>query len=280
MVARCDVQEVGIELGRGFVWTTARTTGAFRLDKRQDVEAQVSQTVKDMIAGSLTGTKFGYNFFTDPDPKGTFDKITTALQTNLAKGPAGPLKPEQVRITDVGATVRIAEDIVRSAGTGSVEIPAGTTLGIDSNPRATAAAPPSASSFKSLTITPSPGIVVKKDGAPVARLRAIGVSGGVVKITGIELLGEAAQAAQTEKGVLGLLDLGLSLYQGLPPALAMQKAVLDDPNAVIVPGITRGIIESALQSALTAWVATNGGQPGGVDLTAILGSPASSGTGK
>ncbi len=281
LVARCDVQTVNLDLSSGSAWTTARTTGAVGFDERKDVEARVSQSLKDMVAGSPIGTKFGYNLFTDPDPKGTLDKIAAALKTNLAKGPSGPLKAENVRITDVGASLKITEDIVRSAGTGSVEIPAGTTLGVDSNPRATAAAPPGPSSFGSVTITPSPGITVKKDGAGVARLTAIQVAGGVVKITGLELLGAAKAAAETEKGALGLLDLSLRLAQGLPPALAMQKVVLDNPNAVIVPGITRGIIESALQSALTAWIAKNGTHPGGVDLTGILGpSPANAGTGK
>ena len=63
------------------------------------------------------------------------------------------------------------------------------------------------------------------------------------------------------------------MSQGLPPALALAKVALDNPTAVIVPGITRGTIERALQSALDAWVAKNGTKPGGQDLSGVLARP-------
>ena len=105
-----------------------------------------------------------------------------------------------MRITNVGATLRITEDIVRVRHQ-VVEIPAGTEIGINTNAHATAAAPPSASSIGSVKLS-SRGITVKKDGAPVVAVKAIQVAGGVVRVTALELLGEAKKAAETEEGLL------------------------------------------------------------------------------
>jgi hypothetical protein len=269
VVARCDIERIYIWLGTESVSTSAHTSGAIGVDPRQDLEADVSAFVKSALAGSPIVTKFGYNPFTDPDPKGTLDQVAAAVRANLAGGGPSPLKASDVGISNVGATLRITEDIVKAQGAGAVEILAGTEIGVDTNPHATFGAPPSASSIKSVKLT-SGGITVKKDGAPVVRVKAVEVAGGVVKVTDLELLGEAKAAAEKEQGLWSTVDTMIRLGQGLPPGLAMAKVALDDPRAVIVPGITRGTIESALQSALNDWVAKNGTKPGGQDLSGIL----------
>jgi hypothetical protein len=91
--------------------------------------------------------------------------------------------------------------------------------------------------------------------------------------TDIEMLGEAKAAAEKEQAGQAAIDILGNMAQGLPPGLALAKTVLDNPQAVIVPDITRAIIEQAFQGALTAFVAKNGSSVGGFDLSAILGSP-------
>ncbi len=268
-VARCDVDKVIIWLGTSQVSTSAHTSGSFGVDPRQNLEADVSAFVRNALAGSPIVEKFGYNPFTDPDPKGTLDQVAAKVKANLAGGDPSPLNASDVGITNVGATLKITEDIVTSQGAGSVEILAGTEIGVDTNPHATFGALGSASSIKSVAIT-SGGIMVKKDGAPVVRIKAVQVAAGLVKVTDLELLGEAKAAAEKERGLLTAFDALYRLGQGLPPALAMAKVALDDPRAVIVPGITRATIESALQSALNDWVAKNGTKPGGQDLSGVL----------
>jgi hypothetical protein len=268
----CDVTHVVMDIRRGNVGVDTKSLGLGK-DISSKVREQVSKAFLDLMAGGWLGE--GYDFFKDPDPKGTLDKIVATIKGNLAKQPADDRKSEitaeKVKITNVGATITMSQDIVQGAGSGSLQIKAGTDLRLDANPNATAAAPPTAASIKSVRIS-SDNVIVKKDDAPVARVKALEVSAGVVKITDIELLGEAKALAEKEQGVIAGAAALANVARGLPPGLALAKTILDNPQAVIVPGITRAIIERAFQDALTAFVAKNGSTIGGFDLSAVLGS--------
>ena len=125
----------------------------------------------------------------------------------------------------------------------------------------------------------SAGIEVIKDGARVATLDRITIHrGGSVSLDRITLHGEAERLAEGESGLWALLaGIPVAIATGRTEGLTAGAELAHQRGAdrpVIVPGLTRVMIEAQLQRAFTQLLAEHGRTAiPGVDLGSVLGVP-------
>jgi hypothetical protein len=283
LVDRTDVKKIEIGLSAGYIIPTVETAGGIGLDASSTVWLELHAWLKAALGGVLplgTSTSM-YDAFADPDPQATAGKILDALVKHASSGSkgSGGLTADKVTVRSVGARVRTTAEIKQEQDGAGIVIPASTVIGLTVEGGGTiagltAAQTPQqmfdAAKVKRVRLT-SAGITVVKDGKPVASITEITLAGGKVKVTGLQLLGEALEAAETEAGLRALASILAGQAAGMPPELAKAKTILDNPQATLVPGITRAKIETALQKALDDFVAKHGSTLGGVDLSSVLG---------
>ena len=198
-------------------------------------------------------------------------------------GGGGDVGAADISNISVGATLVVN----RGFAQGKLRIAPGTAVGIQVDSGASiaklqgagqgTAALAAAADVQALHLSSS-GVEVVKDGQPVATIDRLTIRRGTVTVDKITLLGEAARAADTERGIWVLLGGILGAAESGEPIgfpIGANNTVNEGKDKpVVVPGYVRGLIESELQAAFTELLATKGRSliPG-VDLGSILGVP-------
>jgi hypothetical protein len=229
-----------------------------------------------------------YDPLRDTDPQETLKALVTNLQAMPSDG-SSDVSAQDISKISVGATITITNGFEQIDGGTGLKIAPGTavTVQIDSGASVAglqgagqgAAAIAAAANIQAIHAS-SAGITVVKDGKPVASINALTIRrGGQVKIDSITLLGEAAEAAESERGLRLLAGAigGLAQTNGEPFGAAAGIARTAEDHAdtpTVVPGIVSGLLESKLQAAFTELLAKQGRTiiPG-VDLGSVLGVP-------
>jgi hypothetical protein len=304
-----DVRLVDDELGDGFIDQTStaraslgetvgqiiRRTVVDRARTRPD-PVPPTYTSSDRPTGQGPPPYFGHNEappalagpydpLQDPDPQGTLAALAANLGAMPSEGEHDEISAAELSRLTVGATITVNKGVEQLDGGTGLRIAAGTavSLQVDSGasvPKLKAeagkgtAAIAAAADIQAIHASSS-GVQVIKDGKPIATIDRLTIArGGAVKIDHLTLLGEAAEAASTERGLWSLVGgiLGAEQARENPFAAASATGISDDP--VVVPGIARGILEGKLQTALTDLLATHGRTlVPGVDLGSVLGVP-------
>jgi len=228
-----------------------------------------------------------YDPFADADPKATLDALVDNFKAMPSEGES-EVKAEDLGKLSVGATVLVNHPFEQvEAGTG-LRIAAGTAVSMQVDSGASvpkligagkgAAALAAAADVQAIHVSSS-GIEVLKDGKPLATIDRLTISKGHVKIDHISLLGEAAEAAKTEKALHDLKGgaAGFAESGGIPFGflLGMQNTINDHADEpVFVPGFVSALLEAKLQAAFTELLAKQGRTiiPG-VDLGSVFGVP-------
>jgi hypothetical protein len=300
-----DVRTVDDEWGDGMIDVTgtarssiAETVGTIIAKTALDTKRQFPVAPALDTRGPLTGqgppTPRGgasdllpaYDPLADTNPQETL----RALVTNLQAMPGGGsnVGAEDVSKVSFGATFvanRLFEKVENGTG---LRIAAGTAVSVQLDSGASipklkegagqgTAAFAAAADIQALHLSSS-GIEVVKDGKPIATINVLTISRGKVNIDSITLVGEAAEAADTERGVWVILGGLIGAAQsGVPGGFAIgaQDTMNEGKDRpVVVPGLVRGLLESKLQAAFTELLATQGRSViPGVDIGSVLGVP-------
>jgi hypothetical protein len=239
-----------------------------------------------------TGGAFGdrlpaYDPLQDANPQETLAALVANLNAMPSDG-AGDVSAQDISKISVGATIVVNSLVEQIEGGTGVRIPGGTPVSLQIASGASvaglkgagqgAAGVAAAAAIQAIHLSSS-GIQVIKDGKPVATIDRLTISQGQVKIDHVSLLGEAADAAQTERsvrdvkgGVGGLIESG-----GIPFGflLGFADAVNSGSDTpVFVPGLVKSSLEEKLGAAFTKLLAEHGRTAiPGVDLGSLLGVP-------
>ncbi len=293
-VTTVDVRTVNDEWGDGMLDFTGTARGTIA-DTVASIIAHTPLHRSRMRAPTMGSPRApaaplppAYNPLQDENPMATIDALILGFNS-LPAGGTSDVSARDVSSITAGATLTINDGFEQLENGTGVRIAAGTSLSVNvasgaSIAQLRGAAPgapgiAAAADIQSIGVS-SAGIEVIKDGARVATLDRITIHrGGSVSLDRITLHGEAERLAQGESGLWALL-LGLPVAvatgggaEGLAAGaeLAHQRGA-DRP--VIVPGLTRAMIEIQLQRAFTQLLAEHGRTAiPGVDLGAVLGVP-------
>jgi hypothetical protein len=225
-----------------------------------------------LLAGSNMATA-GYDPLADPDLAGTLNHIRSNFTAMPSSG--GEVGAADVSHINLFGDATVHGPVTAGAGKGSVTIDGSVHVsaelrgtGADLAAGAKAGHSPQ---IERLTLSGT-SIIVRSDGADIARLDSIVVSfGGQVSIERMTLLGRAAEMAGVESGVR-LLGLLLELGQGTSSdRLAVADRNLPNLDAQLVPGMTRAMIEQALTQAVVQFIRQHSGLLPGLDLSEIFG---------
>jgi hypothetical protein len=311
-VTTSDVRLVDDELGDGFIDQTktaqdsiAETVGQIIRRTIVDRARYIADPTREPIGGDKpTGQgpppNFGrheppmpkspptddrpspYDPLKDPDPLGTVDALANNLKAMPSEGKSDKITSEEITGLTVGATIVVNKPVDKIEGGTGVHIDAGTAISLQVDSGASipklqgagqgAAAIAAAADIKAIHASSS-GLIVLKDNKPVASLDRVTVSrGGTVKIDHVTLLGEAADAARSERGMWALIGGVLGAEQLRENPLYSGDGISTEP--VIVPGFVKGTLEDKLQEAFTDLLKNQGRTLiQGVDLGAVLGVP-------
>ena len=221
-----DVRTVDDELGDGMIDVTgtarssiAETVGTIIAKTALDRKRQFPGTPVLDTRGPLTGqgppARGGaadllpaYDPLADPNPQETLQALVTNLQA--MPGGGGDVGAEDVSSISAGATIVVNRQFEQVENGTGLRIASGTAVSVKLDSGASipklkgagqgTAALAAAADIKALHVSSS-GIEVVKDGKPIATINTLTISGGKVTIDSITLLGEAAEAADTERGV-------------------------------------------------------------------------------
>ncbi|HST80367.1 MAG TPA: hypothetical protein VLL08_01360 [Kineosporiaceae bacterium] len=302
-----DVRLADDEWGDGFI----DMTGTAKANIAETVGAIISRTALDRARlrppepvldtqhppgpqgpPVATGGAFGdrlpaYDPLKDANPQETLAALVANLQAMPSDG-AGDVSAQDISKISVGATIVVNSLFEQIEGGTGVRIPGGTPVSLEIDSGASvadlkgagqgAAGVAAAAAIQAIHLS-SGGIQVVKDGKPIATIDRLTISQGQVKIDHVSLLGEVADAAQTErslrqiKGGMG----GLAESGGIPFGflLGFADAVNSGSDTpVFVPGLVKSLLEAKLQAAFTKLLAEHGRTAiPGVDLGSVLGVP-------
>jgi hypothetical protein len=244
----------------------------------------IQETISSLINQALQGTPAGnpgYDIFADPE-------LTTRTLNNIIRNfeslpRSGETEASLSDVADISAGVSISlqNDFEYMSPDGGLRVQHGEVLNIDVEGQGTAQqiqhgvqqslqAAVEAASIRAIRICGN--VLVVRDEEPLVNLTRIRIEPGPrVQIEDLELLGEALEYAHGEQVLVFLFHLFDYASRGVPPEIAARLAAIRDPEAVIVPGITREVIESALTDGVAQLLREHATAIPGIDLRPILG---------
>lgn len=237
------------------------------------IASVVRGEIDAFIQKLLTGTplsKAGYQPFQDKDLGGTLKALQSRFATSgSAGGDPGEVGPKDINHVSASASFTTKKAISQGTPQGALSIPAGAGLSVRVDLAGTGAelAKGGLPGINGVHIQ-SDGIVLQKDGAPVAKLMGLSIlPGGIVDVTSFQPLGSVAKAADTESGLRGLI----ALFQVAAALKGQNTGQMVDLDPGVVNGLAEKEIEGALTKALQQIILDHADAVPGVDLRKVMG---------
>lgn len=279
-VANMRLQGAGVDFKTGRSYSSMRVIRGLTngmIDMTSTADASIRSLIDQSIAGTAMARP-GYNPMTDSNLMATIDRIRSNFQ-NL------PDSGAQVGVSDlgsphVGATLKMKAPLEAGAGAAGVSIAAGTDLDVDIYgsgnisallQQSSAQGAAEAARIQRVGVR-SEGVVLTKDGKPIAKLQNLTVRpDGSVTLDRFELMGSASTAAGVES-LIRLLGGALRGAQYGSPELGMRHtAATGGADPVIVRGLTKSAIEEGMSEAVRKLLAENKNAIPGMDLSRVFG---------
>lgn len=247
-----------------------------------DFTAEAANQIIALLRAGLTGSAMaaaGYNPFIDAAVLETLSAIAAKFQRQPASGTT------DVTTADLGdvsaeATISLRAAFAHAEDGSGVSLPAGAVLRVlvtgagNLAQIASVEAPADrlrAANIQSVTIT-SEALSVVHNSSAVAELRRVRVDrGGRVTIERMALRGGAEQAADLESLVRVIASAVSLARRGVPEETGLLVAASSPgAEAQIVPGLTRGVIESALTKGVQKLLRENAAALPGINLLEFM----------
>lgn len=279
-VANMRLHGAGIRFADGKSYSSMRVIRGLT-NGMIDMTATADASIRSILDQSIAGTAMarpGYNPMTDPDLMATVSRIGANFQ-------ALPDSGAKVGVSDlgsphVGATLKMKTPFEAGAGAAGVSIAAGTDLDVDISgsgdvskllQQSTAQGAAEAARIQRVSVR-SEGVILTKDGKPIARLQNLSVSpGGAVTLDRFELMGSASAAGGLES-LLRLLGGAIRGSQYGSAELGMrQTAATGGADPTFVRGLSKSMIEEGMSEAVRKLLAENKNAIPGMDLSRVFG---------
>ncbi len=233
------------------------------------VRGEIDAFIGKLLAGTPL-SKAGYQPFQDKDLGGTLKSLQSRFATSgSAGGDPGEVGPKDINHVSAAASFTTKKAISQGTPQGALSIPAGAGLDVRVDLAGTGAdlAKGGMPGINAVHIG-SDGIVLQKDGAPVAKLMGLSIlPGGIVDVTSFQPLGSVAKAADTESGLRGLI----ALFQVAAALKGQNTGQMVDLDPGVVNGLAEKEIEGALTKALQQIILDHADAVPGVDLRKVMG---------
>ncbi|MFO0744508.1 MAG: hypothetical protein U1F43_02400 [Myxococcota bacterium] len=245
------------------------TSGTLRVAGDGMLRERVQAALAAVVMPALAGTPLrrpGYNPAEDPNLLATLEQV----QANFARLPHTSetrVGAADVRRPSLGATFSLRDPVAAGSDRAGVRIAGGTAVSVSLQLGGSAAeiggeasAQAMANHVERVSLT-SEGITLMVGGSPAARIEALEVSGGQVRVTRVTMLGDA-------RAVGFLISYFGSAVQGAPPQLA--GAIAERDGDETIAGITRATLSGLLTEAARGLVGQARGAIPGVDLGEVF----------
>jgi len=233
------------------------------------VRGEIDAFIGKLLAGTPL-SKAGYQPFQDKDLGATLKSLQSRFATSgSAGGDPGEVGPKDINHVSAAASFTTKKAISQGTPQGALSIPAGAGLDVRVDLAGTGAdlAKGGMPGINGVHIR-SDGIVLQKDGAPVAKLMGLSIlPGGIVDVTSFQPLGSVAKAADTESGLRGLI----ALFQVAAALKGQNTGQMVDLDPGVVNGLAEKEIEGALTKALQQIILDHADAVPGVDLRKVMG---------
>ncbi|MCB9787691.1 MAG: hypothetical protein H6744_13495 [Deltaproteobacteria bacterium] len=279
-VANMRLYGAGVRFADGRSYSSMRTVRGLT-NGMIDLTGKANASITALIDQSIAGTAMarpGYDPMTDPDLMATLGRISANFQNLPTAG--GQVGVEDLGSPSVGATLKMQSPFEAGAGKAGVSIAAGTALDVDISGsgdisallrQSTAQGAAEAAHIQRVSVR-SEGVILTKDGKPIARLQSLSVSpSGAVTLERFELMGDASTAGGFES-LLRLLGGAIRGAQYGSAELGMrQTAITGGADPTIVRGLTKSAIEEGMSEAVRKLLNENKNAIPGMDLARVFG---------